>query len=404
MTHIKFLDQVAKLMQLSLTEKKYLQTAKKINEEIIEIEGVEYPCFRVQHNNARGPTKGGIRFHPEVDLDEVSSLAFWMSLKTAVVNIPFGGAKGGIQVNPKALNKEQIEELSRAYIKTFAGIFGVNKDIPAPDVYTNEQVMAWMLDEFEKIQGEHEPGMITGKPLALGGSELRDIATALGGVYVLEEAIAKTGLTDRSVIIEGFGNAGMTAAKLLSKRGYSIIGVSDSKGAIYKESGLDINRVIEHKQLYGTVKSYATENNATVILGKDLIEKQCAILIPAALADSISSENAFNIKAKIILELANGPITFEADEILFNNKVLVIPDILANAGGVTVSYFEWLQNRSCDYWSKEVVEKRLATKMHQAFVDVWQEFNTGNNNFRMSCYKLAVKRILEAAKLRGHIK
>ncbi len=398
-----FLEHVAQLMQLSPAEKKYLLTPARTHTANIELAGEEYPAFRIQYNDARGPTKGGIRFHPGVTEEEVTSLAFWMSLKTAVVDIPFGGAKGGIQVNPKVLSKKDLQELSRSYIREFADVLGVNKDIPAPDVYTTPQIMAWMLDEFEMITGTSEPGMITGKPLELGGSKLRDIATALGGVYILEQALKQKNLDGKKIIIEGFGNAGMTAAKLLSEKGFVIVGVSDSTGGIYNTNGLNIEEVIAVKKTFKTVRAYTQKNSAVEFTCKEILFQPCDILVPAALAESIHEDNAGKIQAKIILELANGPITSKADEILEQNNVLVLPDILSNAGGVTVSYFEWVQNKQGFAWDKDLVNMRLKDKMISSFDNIWERFESNKHSFRMNTYMLAIERILLAAKLRGKI-
>lgn len=403
MTYVNFLEKVSNLMQLSDEEKSYLSKPARVHKATLNVAGEEYPAFRIQYNDARGPTKGGIRFHPEVDEEEVQSLAFWMSLKTAVVDIPLGGGKGGVRINPKKLSQDQLEELSRKYIRAFAEHLGEDKDIPAPDVYTTPQIMAWMLDEFETIIGKTEPGMITGKPLEVGGSKLRDIATAQGGVYVLEEALKKVGLSGKKVIIEGFGNAGMTAAKLLTNKGFTIVGVSDSTGGIYNANGLNIPKVIKAKKATKSVKAYTQENEATELQGEEILFQEGDILIPAALADSITEENAEKIQARIILELANGPITAKADEILHKRNVLVLPDILANAGGVTVSYFEWVQNRQRFYWEIEEVDERLKKRMTTSFKQIWDIHESNDYSFRENTYILAIRRILEAAKLRGKV-
>ena len=365
-----FLRKVAPLAGLGEKELDILSTPQNILKAEMEVSGKKYPAFRVQFNNARGPYKGGIRFHPEVDEDEVKSLAFWMTLKTAVADIPLGGGKGGVRVNPKELSKEEIEELSRAYVRAFYKDLGPDKDIPAPDVYTTPQIMAWMLDEYEKLVGEKAPGFITGKPLEVGGSKVRDISTALGGVYILEEAVKKLGLEDKKVSIQGFGNAGMNAAKLLAEYGYTIVAVSDSKGAIYDSEGLDVGEVIKIKTETGSVVNYG---NAERISNSDLLKVDCSILIPSALSGVITKDNAAEIKARIVLELANGPTTSEADEILHDRDVLVLPDILANAGGVTVSYFEWVQNLENESWESDVVKKKLKDKMIDAFEQLWDE-------------------------------
>ncbi|MBI2102665.1 Glu/Leu/Phe/Val dehydrogenase [Candidatus Woesearchaeota archaeon] len=395
-----FIRKIAPLANLSAAEIKLLETPIHIHKAELTVNGKKYPAYRVQFNNSRGPYKGGIRFHPEVDEDEVKSLAFWMSLKTAVADIPLGGGKGGITVDPKSLSEKEMQELSRAYVRAFADHLGSKIDIPAPDVYTNGQIMAWMLDEYEKKVGHHDPGMITGKPLELGGSLVRDIATALGGVYVLEEAIKKLKLKGKSVVIQGFGNAGMNVAKLLSDRGFSIIAVSDSKGGIYAQQGLPVDEVVTIKEKTGSVQNY---HSGKKISNEELLTLTCDILIPSALSSVITEKNADKINARIILELANGPTTPTADEILHRKKILVLPDILANAGGVTVSYFEWVQNRTNYYWTAQEVETRLKEKMVTAFHKVWDSFRDRQYDFRTATYIHALHKILTTEKIRGRI-
>jgi glutamate dehydrogenase/leucine dehydrogenase len=396
----QFLEKIAPLAGVDENQLKILETPNQILQAELDVNGKKYSAFRVQHNNSRGPYKGGIRFHPGVDLDEVQSLAFWMSLKTAVADVPLGGGKGGITVNPKELSSDEIQELSRQWVRSFYKHIGPTKDIPAPDVYTTPQIMAWMKDEYETLIGESAPGVITGKPLAVGGSLVRDIATALGGVYVLEEAIGKINLTEKTVAIQGFGNAGMNAAKLLVEHGYKIVAVSDSKGGIYNASGLDINSVIEVKS---STKSVVNYSDAEKISNEDLLKLDVSVLVPSALENVITAENAAEIKAKIILELANGPTTPEADEILHQKGVLVLPDILANAGGVTVSYFEWIQNNTGLYWKADEVKERLKEKMIVAFESIWEAYSGKEYDFRTATYILAIKRILEAEKLCGRV-
>ncbi|MBI2151546.1 Glu/Leu/Phe/Val dehydrogenase, partial [Candidatus Woesearchaeota archaeon] len=364
------------------------------------IKDKKYPAYRVQWNSARGPYKGGIRFHPEVSLNEVSSLAFWMSIKCAVADLPFGGAKGGITVNHKKLSSLELQELSRAYVRAFYKNLGQNKDIPAPDVYTTSQIMAWMLDEYEQLIGQKEPGFITGKPLELGGSKVRDIATALGGIYILKEAMNKLNIKEKKVAIQGFGNAGMNMAKLLSEEGFSIVAVSDSRGGIYSPDGLSLNEVILAKESNSSVINY---NKAQKISPEELLELPVDILIPAALGGVITAQNASKIKAKIILELANGPTTPEADILLQKQNTLVLPDVLANSGGVTVSYFEWVQNSSGDYWDEDIVKEKLQKKMLQAFEKIWTLYEQNSFDFRTAAYILALRKIIAAEKLRGRI-
>lgn len=397
---VDFLKKTAPLAGLSQKEMELLQKPDRILKAELIVSGKKYPAYRVQFNNARGPYKGGIRFHPEVSEDEVKSLAFWMSLKTAVTDLPLGGGKGGVTVDPKKLSRKELEELSRAYVRAFYKHLGPDTDIPAPDVYTTPEIMGWMLNEYEKLVGKTAPAFITGKPLELGGSKVRDIATALGGVYVLKEAVAKTGLKEKKAAIQGFGNAGMNMAKLLAEKGYTIVAVSDSKGGIYQAKGLNIGEIIKVKEAKGSVVEYAKGEK---ISNEELLECDCSILIPSALSGVITKQNASSIKAKIILELANGPTTPEADEMLFAKKVLVLPDILANAGGVTVSYFEWVQNQKKESWSEQEVKKKLQEKMISAFRMIWKEFSDGKNSFRTAAYVLALKKIAAAERKRGRI-
>jgi len=397
---VHFLEKIAPLAKLSKKEMVLLQTPDRILRAELTVNGKKYPAYRVQFNNARGPYKGGIRYHPEVSEDEVKSLAFWMSIKTAITDLPLGGGKGGVTVDPKQLSRKELEELSRAYVCAFYKNLGPDTDIPAPDVYTTPEIMGWMLDEYEKLVGKKAPAFITGKPLHLGGSKVRDIATALGGAYVLEEAVKKIELKEKKVAIQGFGNAGMNMALLLSEQGYSIVAVSDSKGAIYDAKGLNVKEVIKVKELKGTVIEYT---KAKKISNEELLESENSILIPSALSGVITKNNAEKIKAKIIVELANGPTTPEADEMLFKKKVLVLPDILANAGGVTVSYFEWVQNKKNESWSEQEVKKKLQEKMISAFGQIWKEFSDDKKSFRTAAYVLALKKIVAAEKKRNGI-
>lgn len=357
---------------------------------------------RVQYNDARGPTKGGIRFHPELTLDDVRDLAFLMALKCAVVNIPFGGAKGGVAVNPKELSRRELELVTRGYIRAISDYIGPYKDIPAPDVYTDEKIMAWILDEFEKIKGEHVPGVVTGKPIELGGSKARSYSTSLGGIHVLEEAMKKTKMSKSKsrIAIQGFGNVGENAARLLHETGYRITAVSDSKGGVMSDEGLDIPELMEHKQKTGSVMDFRGCRNIT---NDELLVSDCDILIPAALSEQLNEYNAKDVKAKIVLELANAPTTIEADGIFQDNKILVIPDILANAGGVVVSFFEWVQNLNNDYWDEEKVLQKLKDIMVASFNDVYGMCMQENRSMRRAAYQLAVKRILHAERLRGNL-
>lgn len=358
--------------------------------------------YRVQYNDARGPTKGGIRFHPELTIDHVRDLAFLMVLKCAVVNIPFGGSKGGVVVNPKELSKNELEQITRGYIRAIGNFIGPFKDIPAPDVYTDEQIMVWILDEYERIRGEHVPSIVTGKPLELAGSRARRYSTSLGGIYILEEAMRKRAM-DQSrarVIVQGFGHVGENAARILYERGYRVVGVSDSRGGIINEKGLDIHEVIKHKEKSGSVENFEGSANIT---NADLLTSPCEILVPAALSDQLHRNNAPHVQAKIVLELANAPTTTEADDIFEEKQIMVVPDILANAGGVVVSYFEWSQNLNSDYWDEERVLQKLKKTMITAFSDVYGLCQEEGYRMRRAAYQLAVKRVLHAERLRGNV-
>ena len=357
---------------------------------------------RVRFNDARGPAKGGIRFHPDLTAEHVSDLAFLMTLKCAVVNIPFGGAKGGVIVNPGELSRGELEAVTRAYIRAIADMIGPFKDIPAPDVYTDEQIMVWILDEYERIRREHVPAVVTGKPIELGGSKARKYSTSLGGIYVLEEVLKKMGTknTDVRIAIQGFGNVGENAARILYERGYRVVAVSDSKGGIFNEEGLDILEVIKHKKATRKITGFT---GAKDINNKQLLMCDCDVLIPAALSDQIDKEIAKEIKAQIVLELSNAPTTTEADEILYGRKIQLIPDILANAGGVVVSYFEWIQNLNNDYWEEQKVLEKLKSTMISAYNDVYALCNDIECRMRNAAYHLAINRILHAEKLRGNL-
>jgi len=411
---IRFLDKIGLIANLSKKELELLKTPNYIHKAKLELNGKTYPAYRIQHNNSRGPYKGGIRYHPEVDEDEVKSLAFWMSLKTATADLPLGGGKGGVTVDPKQLSEKELEQLSREYVKAFHQYLGPTKDVPAPDVYTTSQIMGWMLDEFEKIKGEKVPGFITGKPLELGGSLVRDIATALGGVYVLEAALSKLNVPSKTVAIQGFGNAGMNMAKLLYDQGYKIVAVSDSQGGVYNEDGINPYHAEKIKKAGGLLGCYCLgsvclleevpqQGSCRGIDNQTILTLPVSILIPAALSNVITIQNASQIKAKIILELANGPTTSEADEILHQKNILVLPDILANSGGVTVSYFESVQNSYGYYWDEQTVKNRLKEKMTLAFEKIWHEYSRNNYDFRTNAYLLAIRKILAAEKLRGKV-
>lgn len=357
-------------------------------------------AYRVQHNDARGPFKGGIRFHLQVSLDEVKALAFWMSFKTAIVNIPFGGGKGGVIIDPKQLSKSELEKLSRGYVRGIWRFIGPDIDIPAPDVNTNPQIMAWMLDEYEKLIGYQAPAAFTGKPAELGGSAGRTEATGQGGVYLLLALARKLGLNPKKtrIAIQGFGNVGYWFAKLAYENGFKIIAVSDSQGGILDPDGLDPTRVIKHKKETGSVINYPKTKNIT---NDELLTLNTDILVPAALENVITKRVAKEIKARVIIEMANGPVTLGADSILEEKKIISVPDILANSGGVTVSYFEWVQNRTGYYWSKKEVLKKLEEKIVPAFEQVWQISQKQKTNLRTAAYIIALREIAKAMEQRG---
>lgn len=353
--------------------------------------------FRSQFNDARGPFKGGIRFHPQVNESEVKALSMWMAIKTAVVGIPLGGGKGGVIVNPKELSVGELERLSRGYIDAIWQFIGPNTDVPAPDVYTDPKIMGWMMDEYEKLVGQHAPGVITGKPLSIGGSKARGYATAQGGFYVLCEALKKMGLKNGKAAIHGFGNAGASMAKILAANDYKVVAVSDSKGGIANAEGLEMEKLMAHKEKTGTVVNFADAKN----IGETILEQEADILVLAALENTVTAENARKIKTKLILELANGPITLDADEILVNANVTVVPDILANAGGVAVSYFEQVQNAYGYYWEENEVLQKLEKLMTISFNEVWERKEKYQSDMRMGAYALALERVAQAMKDRG---
>jgi glutamate dehydrogenase (NAD(P)+) len=357
--------------------------------------------FRVQYNDARGPSKGGIRFHQDETISTVRALAAWMTWKTAVMDLPLGGGKGGIICNPKQLSERELERLSRAYINAIAWIIGPERDIPAPDVYTTPQIMGWMMDEFSKHRGYTTPGVITGKPLTLWGSLGRDDATARGSMYAIREAAREIGLdlSKARVAIQGYGNAGSFAASLASEMfGMTIVAISDSRGGIFDPRGIDCQDLHEFKERTGSVVGYPKGQPVT---NSDLLEVDADVLIPAALENQITGQNAARVKARIVAEAANGPTTPEADAILHKRNIFVIPDFLCNAGGVTVSYFEWVQNLRGMPWELEDVHRRLDRKMTRAFEESLAESRRHNVDVRMGAYCVAVKRVAEAVRARG---
>ena len=349
--------------------------------------------YRVEYNNALGPYKGGIRYHPDTEINEVKALAFWMALKCAVAGIPMGGGKGGITVDPKKLSKGELERLSRGWVQKLSDILGPHKDVPAPDVNTTPEIMAWMADEFEKITGDKTKATFTGKPIEHGGSEGRGQATGLGGFYVFDSLRANLNLPEKcEVAVQGFGNVGSHAAKIFAEHGHTIVAISDSKGGIYDKNGLDIEKLSEHKKNIGSLSDFPSTKN---ISNAELLELTCDVLIPAAFENQITEKNADKIKARAILELANGPVTPEADEILFQKKIPIIPDILANSGGVTVSYFEWDQNLKNEHWGESEVFGKLKPLLQNASKEIFDKARESSTSLRMGAFILALERIKE---------
>ncbi|ODT06894.1 MAG: glutamate dehydrogenase [Mesorhizobium sp. SCN 65-20] len=359
-------------------------------------------AWRCRYDDTRGPTKGGIRFHPESTADEVEMLAFWMTFKCAVMNLPYGGGKGAVQVDPRKLSKAELERLSRAYIQAFARIIGPDRDIPAPDVYTNSMIMGWMADEYAQIVGQASPAVITGKPLALGGSLGRGDATARGGYYLVRHLADDLGLKGSlRVAVQGFGNAGQHIARLLAADGHKVVAVSDSEGAVQAAGGLDLERLFAAKNSGRSVTSTAGQGGHELLDGKALVGVDCDILVPSALENMIHVGNADSVKARIVLELANGPVTSEADAILEKKGVVVLPDILANAGGVTVSYFEWVQNRQGFYWPVNEIHDRLRTIMECEGRAIWNVAKGKQVSVRTAAYVHALGRLAEAIEAHG---
>jgi glutamate dehydrogenase (NADP+) len=400
------LDEAAKHLDLDadvLEKLQYPRETTKVRLMIRMDDGSRksYMAWRCRYGDTRGPTKGGIRFHPAATMEEVETLAFWMTFKCAVMDLPYGGGKGAIRVDPHTLSKNELERLSRAYVQAFGKIIGPDRDIPAPDVYTNAMIMGWMADEYSSIVGESTPAVITGKPIALGGSLGRDDATARGGYYLVHHLASELGLTPGArVAIQGFGNAGQHMARLLGADGYKIIAVSDSQGAVQCASGLDLEMLFAAKR-QGSVAGLAGSNGAAALHGDKLHAVDCDLLVPAALEDMIHKDNAAEVKARVVLELANGPITPQADEILADKGVIVLPDILANAGGVTVSYFEWVQNRQGYYWPVEEVHARLKASMERQGRRVWDIARSRGISVRSAAYVHALSRLAGAIEAHG---
>ena len=421
---VQQLESVAKLLKKTYdNEKIFLQVIEKLkipdrvivkNLEIVMDDGKKktFTAYRSQHNNARGPYKGGIRFHPDVSEEEVKALSMWMTWKTAVTGIPYGGAKGGIVVDPLKISAKEKEKLSRAYARDFADHFGSWIDVPAPDVNTDGQVMAWMLDEYEKVKGAQSPGVFTGKPLELGGSLGREEATGKGGVLVLQQLAQKLGYKrnqDVTIAVQGFGNVGYWFAQLADELGFKIVAVSDSKQGIYVEKGLDPKTTLKCKKEHGSLSEcFCQEGACGIVKGKiisnqEILELDVDILVPAALENVITKQNAGKIKAKAVVEMANGPVTPDADEILHERGILSVPDVLSNSGGVTVSYFEWVQNNQGYYWPKDEVFAKLEPLMTKAFDQMWDNHQKFPDlTLRQATYLTAVDRVVKAMILRGN--
>lgn len=400
----KQLEEVQKILKIDENIMAQLMHPKRVIEVSLPVKMDDgrtevFTGYRSQYNDARGPFKGGIRFHPGVTLDEVKALSAWMTWKTAVVKIPLGGGKGGVIVDPKKLSADELERLSRAYARAIAPYIGPDVDVPAPDVSTDPRIMGWMLDEYEAVIGKKAPGVITGKPLSLGGSLVRDYATAQGAFYVIDELAKKYHLPKGTrVAIQGFGNGGSFLAKILAKAGYTLVAIADSKSTLYRESGLDVDELIKHKETTGTLAQCV---GCESLPSAAILSVPTDILVPAALENAIHGDNMKEVQAKYIVELANGPVTPEADQWLFENGIMVIPDILANAGGVTVSYYEQVQNAANFYWEEEQILGMLEKTMRTAFAKVAQYQERYNTSFRMGAYALAVRRVAKAMKARG---
>jgi len=357
--------------------------------------------YRAQHNDAVGPTKGGVRFHPDVTEIEVKALSIWMSLKAGIVDLPYGGGKGGIVCDPREMSFPEIERLSRGYVRAISQIVGPTKDIPAPDVFTNSQIMAWMMDEYSRMKEFDSPGFITGKPLVLGGSHGRESATAKGVTICIREAAKKKGLNVEGsrIVIQGFGNAGSFLAKFMFDEGAKVVGISDVYGGLYDPEGLDIDYLLDRRDSFGTVSKLFKET----ITNDELLELDCDILVPAAIENQITEHNADKIKAGIIVEAANGPTTIEATKMLSDRGVLLVPDVLASAGGVTVSYFEWVQNNQGFYWEEEEVAQKLEKVIVTAFDNVYRVSTVRNVDMRLAAYMVGVRKMAEASRFRGWI-
>jgi len=403
---LKQLDEAANLINLESGMRDVLANPKRVLTVSLPVKMDNgkirvFTGFRSQHNDARGPFKGGIRYHPQVTVEEVKALSMWMTWKCAIADIPYGGGKGGIICNPKEMSEIELERLTRRYAYSIADIIGPRTDIPAPDVYTGGKEMAWIMDTYSALKGNFgQPEIITGKPLSIGGSLGRTEATGRGLTFTVREAAKKltVDLKQATVAIQGFGNAGQYAGQLLEDQGAKIVAVSDTRAAVFNKNGLNVEGLRNHKEKNGSVVGFP---EAKAISGEEILETECTILIPAALENQITQKNASRISAKIVAEAANGPTTPQADEILFKNKILLIPDILANGGGVTVSYFEWLQNLRREYWTESDVNERLDKNISKAFADVYNTHEKHGVNMRKASTLLAIEKVAEATRIRG---
>lgn len=411
--HRDVLESTQRVVQSALQKLGYPEEVYELLKEPVRLMTVRIPVrmddgstkiftgYRAQHNDAVGPTKGGVRFHPEVSENEVKALSIWMSLKAGIVDLPYGGGKGGIICDPREMSFRELEGVSRGYVRAISQIVGPTKDIPAPDVMTNSQIMAWMMDEYSRMDEFNNPGFITGKPIVLGGSHGRETATAKGVTICLKEAAMQRGINIEGarVVIQGFGNAGSYLAKFMHEAGAKVIGISDAYGALHDPDGLDIDYLLDRRDSFGTV----TNLFKSTISNQELLELDCDILVPAAVENQITKDNAHNIKAQIVIEAANGPTTFEATQILTERGILIVPDVLASAGGVTVSYFEWVQNNQGFYWTEQEVEERLEKVMLRGFQNVYQTAQTRRVDMRLAAYMVGVRKMAEASRFRGWI-
>ena len=407
LTAVQQIERVAKVINIDRSIVEFLSNPKRVLTVAVPVKMDDgtikvFTAFRSQHNDALGPFKGGVRYHPGVTIDEVKALSMWMTWKCAIAGIPYGGGKGGIVVDPHSLSPAELERLSRGYFAAISPLVGPYVDIPAPDVYTNSQTMTWFMDEFSRLKGFNNFGVVTGKPIVVGGSLGRDTATARGLSFVVAEAAKKLKLNLKrsTAAVQGYGNAGMFVHRFLEELGVKVVAVSDSKGGAFISSGFSFKKMSEHKQKTGSVADFPGSKEIT---NEQVLESDVDILVPAALENQITKNNASKIRAKLIAEAANGPTTPEADDILHKKGVTVVPDVLANSGGVTVSYLEWVQNLQNYYWSAEEVDSKLKQKMTEAFADVWNAAEKHNLDLRRGAYAYAISKVVDAMRVRGWV-